>query len=611
MAHESAGDSEELDFLELQRQHIIESIPEFSAFENQKENVLPRRKGRSAAELVSFAVDNEKRQEELQQGHEKFENELQQLDELDDPLEVYVRYIDWTEEMYPQGHNQESDLFELVREATTRFQNSEQYKNDVRYLRCWMKYADMLKEPGEVFQLVSKYKIGQMLAMYYEKYAAYLERNGRLSDAVKVLSAGINRKAQPLARLERSYRLFQSRLENSNRQSSPVNAALAQMRALERTGKRSILGEKLDSQEPVSVPSNVYNRMHPNASSSHNSRTGFGNGSTSSSTQPSSSRFAVYVDPSSSSSSSSSSISSLLPSFSTTSTTSSSLSSAESSTSRAQTSIISDARHRAENAPSVSKFAGTTIPQRPYKRPDPPKFQVYRDDDPQDDTTTNSTSSTNRMEDMTMTMTLNGRSLGGSRPVSNAAKLTDRFRRSRAKLIRSADSSGREEYISACASCIKDNQEISFEELRTMRRDVSLLAAMEGIPLSESKAFIEQEKERHRKEQNRKQKQKQSAEELTAETRAAMESIDAMLAKRRVDETPQDEDEAIPWGRVPKQRKLVNENAPSSSSMSQMQQQDSFFSDDMGFRGGDEDDDDDEMERDMAREAEEARKRVG
>lgn len=179
MAHESAGDSEELDFLELQRQHIIESIPEFSAFENHKENVLPRRKGRSAAELVSFAVDNEKRQEELQQGHEKFENELQQLDELDDPLEVYVRYIDWTEEMYPQGHNQESDLFELVREATTRFQNSEQYKNDVRYLRCWMKYADMLKEPGEVFQLVSKYKIGQMLAMYYEKYAAYLERNGR------------------------------------------------------------------------------------------------------------------------------------------------------------------------------------------------------------------------------------------------------------------------------------------------------------------------------------------------------------------------------------------------------------------------------------------------
>lgn len=125
-------------------------------------------------------------------------------------------------------------------------------------------------------------------------------------------------------------------------------------------------------------------------------------------------------------------------------------------------------------------------------------------------------------------------------------------------------------------------------------------------------AFIEQEKERHRKEQNRKQKQKQSAEELTAETRAAMESIDAMLAKRRVDETPQDEDEAIPWGRVPKQRKLVNENAPSSSSMSQIQQQDSFFSDDMGFRGGDEDDDDDdEIERDMAREAEEARKRVG
>ncbi|KAI9315625.1 Mad3/BUB1 homology region 1-domain-containing protein, partial [Dichotomocladium elegans] len=182
------------------------------AFEGEKENVLPRRQGRRAIDLIAaFNTDPEERQEEISLGHEKFAREIENEEELDDPLDVYLRYIDWTESIYPQGHNQGSDLLGLLEHTTQRFQNHTQYKNDARYLQCWLQYVQFADQPNEIYQLLIKKGIGQELALFYESYANYLERRGRLKEAGDIYRAGIDREARPLRRLQRHYEAFQNR----------------------------------------------------------------------------------------------------------------------------------------------------------------------------------------------------------------------------------------------------------------------------------------------------------------------------------------------------------------------------------------------------------------
>lgn len=159
-----------------ERRRIIASLPEFTSFEDHKENILPLRQGRSAGDLVTyFQMDPETREVSLQEGHESFRRELEKIDELDDPLDVYIRYINWTMKMYPQGQNQESDLVGLLYEVTDRFKNREQYKEDIRYLKCWIQYAEYLDNPSQMYSFLMQNSIGQTLALFYEAYARFLE----------------------------------------------------------------------------------------------------------------------------------------------------------------------------------------------------------------------------------------------------------------------------------------------------------------------------------------------------------------------------------------------------------------------------------------------------
>ncbi|KAJ1961928.1 protein kinase [Dispira parvispora] len=188
---------------------------DFTKFENQKENIQPLRQGRSAAKLAHiFSQDEGSRQRLLEQQQAEFETALESINitEDEDPLDIYYRYVRWTLEHYPQGHNHASRLVPLLERVTRLFQDDERYSNDPRHLKLWLMYVEHIrKDKEDLFRFLMNRDIGQNLAMFYEEYALWLEKVNKVDQAKDILELGINRRAQPLERLRRRYAEFQQR----------------------------------------------------------------------------------------------------------------------------------------------------------------------------------------------------------------------------------------------------------------------------------------------------------------------------------------------------------------------------------------------------------------
>lgn len=218
----------------------------FDDIEPHKENIQRVQGGRSARALAAVLspknadnalkpvpsdqerINNVKRQE--------FEKELEVIDESDDPLDIYDRYVKWTFDTYPNPASQQSQLLPLLEKATKAFVKAPHYKNDPRYLKLWLHYVKLFSdEPRQTFALLARHSIGDGLALYYEEFAAYLETQGRWNQAEEVYAMGVDKEARPAERLLRKYGEFQQRLEareqETNGPSSPalpvVRAALA------------------------------------------------------------------------------------------------------------------------------------------------------------------------------------------------------------------------------------------------------------------------------------------------------------------------------------------------------------------------------------------------
>ncbi|TFY82112.1 hypothetical protein EWM64_g1903, partial [Hericium alpestre] len=134
-----------------------------------------------------------------------------EIDEVDDPLALYDQFVKWTCESYPQEYLAHSGLLEVLEEATRKYKTDESYKCDLRYLKMWTLYANLVDKPIVVFKHIMTKGIGIVYAQLYEEYALMLEREGRHSDADQVYRAGIQRKARPPERLRKRYELFKQR----------------------------------------------------------------------------------------------------------------------------------------------------------------------------------------------------------------------------------------------------------------------------------------------------------------------------------------------------------------------------------------------------------------
>ena len=203
-------------------------LVDFDVIEHSKENIAPTPRGHSAIALAkafqqpTSPQDRHSTQTALRA---QFEKDLISANDLDDPLEVWLKYIKWTDETFPQGQSTESGIARLLERCTEQFKNDKQYKSDPRYLRVWLAYSTYSDSPLEIFAFLQRNEIGQELALYYEEYAAVLEKMNRKRKADEVFQMGLLAEARPIDRLRRRYEEFNRRLQinppDPNEPSSP------------------------------------------------------------------------------------------------------------------------------------------------------------------------------------------------------------------------------------------------------------------------------------------------------------------------------------------------------------------------------------------------------
>ncbi|KAK0253108.1 hypothetical protein B0A54_04129 [Friedmanniomyces endolithicus] len=195
---------------------------DFEVIESHKENIVALPSGRSAkalAQLYSPPLlganpSPANTQDAHAKGRASYEKELASIDEADDPLEVYDRYVRWTLDTYPTPQARQTQLLPLLERATKSLQSSSHYKNDPRYLKLWLHYIRLFSDaPRETFVYLARHGIGEGLALYYEEFAAWLENAGRWQQASEVYRMGLEKEARPSERLLRKFGEFERRMD--------------------------------------------------------------------------------------------------------------------------------------------------------------------------------------------------------------------------------------------------------------------------------------------------------------------------------------------------------------------------------------------------------------
>ncbi|KAI0281823.1 Mad3/BUB1 homology region 1-domain-containing protein [Russula aff. rugulosa BPL654] len=185
--------------------------------EASKENIQPLASGRKATALSAvLSTPHAQRESKLAATRNRLRVNVEVAleDDDDNPLEAYCQLVYWTLENYPQGHSAESGLLELLEEATRvlKDHNDGIWRNDPRYLKLWVLYANYVEKPTLIYRYLLANEIGTTFALLYEEFAAALERNGSRVKADETYLLGINRRATPVERLQAKYRDFQKRM---------------------------------------------------------------------------------------------------------------------------------------------------------------------------------------------------------------------------------------------------------------------------------------------------------------------------------------------------------------------------------------------------------------
>lgn len=187
------------------------------AWEHAKENVQPARRGRDGCALrdalraTTRGGDREAEAREATRA-KMWAAATRARGADDDALGAWCGLIKWTEQTYATGNGRERELLPVLERCTREMQEVEAYKEDARYLRVWIKYADCCAEPGDIFKFLKANAIGQRQALYYEAYGAFLEVRQAYGAANEQYERGIEMRAEPLERLRASYAAFQHRM---------------------------------------------------------------------------------------------------------------------------------------------------------------------------------------------------------------------------------------------------------------------------------------------------------------------------------------------------------------------------------------------------------------
>ncbi|XP_020578001.1 mitotic spindle checkpoint protein BUBR1 [Phalaenopsis equestris] len=180
-------------------------------WELYKENVKPLKRGRKV-EILNDALQsqtNNAARKDLLQTRRRM---IDAIDEYkgEDHLQPWIDCIKWVQESFPTGGDC-SGLVVIYEQCVRTFWHDERYKDDKRYLKVWLEYAENCMDAEVIFQFLRTNQIGQSYSAFYVAYALHMEYKKKLHTADEIFNLGIARKATPLEKLEAEYRKFLGR----------------------------------------------------------------------------------------------------------------------------------------------------------------------------------------------------------------------------------------------------------------------------------------------------------------------------------------------------------------------------------------------------------------
>ncbi|PWA78948.1 Mad3/BUB1 homology region 1 [Artemisia annua] len=129
-----------------------------------------------------------------------------------DPLLPWLRGIrKMTDSLPAQLLKQKLPRF--LQKCAQTFETDSRYRNDLRYVRVWIKLLDFVDDPGAVLENMKANHIGNRRSLFYQAYALYYEKLKRFTDAEKMYHLGVQNLAEPADELQKSFDQFLHRME--------------------------------------------------------------------------------------------------------------------------------------------------------------------------------------------------------------------------------------------------------------------------------------------------------------------------------------------------------------------------------------------------------------
>ncbi|KAK1325446.1 3-phosphoinositide-dependent protein kinase 1 [Acorus calamus] len=133
----------------------------------------------------------------------------------EDPIFPWLRSIETVlEEFHSDAESSFSRLEGILGDCIRTFMNSDLYRDDVRFLKIWILYADVTQDVEKVYLEMEDKQIGISHSLLYEAFAFLMESKGNLVEALSFYQLGISRKAEPLERLKKMHKLFLNRISD-------------------------------------------------------------------------------------------------------------------------------------------------------------------------------------------------------------------------------------------------------------------------------------------------------------------------------------------------------------------------------------------------------------
>jgi Mad3/BUB1 homology region 1/Protein kinase domain len=181
------------------------------AWEQSKENVAPLARGRDKASLHTALHATASEIASARAAHE--DSMRRAVDGVGphagDPLVPAASYVKWAADAYAPRAPQLLAALEL---ACLAFVDQPRYASDPRFVRLWVRYADARDDPLDCFRYMRTHHIGETSALFYEAWATTLEYKKNFPAADDAYKLGMDRDAQPAARLEQRQREFLNRM---------------------------------------------------------------------------------------------------------------------------------------------------------------------------------------------------------------------------------------------------------------------------------------------------------------------------------------------------------------------------------------------------------------